>query len=117
MSRVFRVSEEPAWLAKPAGAYGEKQFSGQGGTSFASTFLQAKELAGLTKAANLPAAARLARMEKHMREHKLRAATLTERLARVDDGVSKSTHALISLYLHGSVCSVRVKSRPVCTRG
>lgn len=34
------------------------------------------------KRAGAPPAARLARMEQHMRENKLRAATLTERLSR-----------------------------------
>ena len=48
--------------------------------------MQAGELASLTQATRPGApAARLARMEQHMRERKLRAATLTERLARVDD--------------------------------
>lgn len=51
---------------------------------------QAGELEGLTagnKAEKAPAPAHLARMEQHMRERKLQAATLMERLARVDDQV------------------------------
>ena len=51
---------------------------------------QAGELEGLTaasKAESVPVPAHLARMEQHMRERKLQAATLTERLARVDDQV------------------------------
>lgn len=47
----------------------------------------AEELEGLNKATAKggTAAARLARMERHMRERKLQAATLTERLARAGD--------------------------------
>lgn len=51
--------------------------------------MQAEELEGLNKATaeGGAAAARLARMERHMRERKLQAATLTERLAHAGDQV------------------------------
>jgi hypothetical protein len=62
---------------------------------------QAEELEGLAASGKQaePAAAHLAGIERHMRERKLQAATLTERLARVGDQVlyniqSRSTLAL-----------------------
>jgi hypothetical protein len=50
---------------------------------------QAEELEALaaSRQQSEPAAAHLARIERHMRERKLQAATLTERLARVGDQV------------------------------
>jgi hypothetical protein len=60
---------------------------------------QASELEGLTaasKAERAPAPAHLARMEQHMRERKLQAATLTERLARVEDQVQLGVWTFVS---------------------
>lgn len=172
MSRVFSVTEEPAWLAQPAGADGETHAgavrrrsslkdpmfttwaTGQGACRVDKSSKPAR--GGATGApgeahggAMTPHVARVPR--RHELGFHLSAGEGARRLdesseparggeagahgeahagaqapggdahrtprARRRRREQKSTHTLISLCLHGSVCSVCFESRPVCTRG